>query len=171
MTIKQDWENWRIACGNTKKLQNEVKELSIKMVKPCSPEEYWGNYIKKLGYGKFQQNLIPFFPQPTAILYWLKHKKKELERQAIELRASSCFYRLVYDRPGEPREETNLYDKCVFVRDGEHYDYGWCADCKHYDEMKGYIALQNNLEIAKAEQYKSRNALLQNFVFWKKRQK
>ncbi len=172
MTIIQDWNNWRSAVDNTKKIKNEVKKLSEKKTKSCSPEQYWGNYMKKLQHCKLLKNVknadIPFGSKSTV--YCLEHNKNTgVEQKAIECRASSCFYRLVYDRPNEPREETNLYDKCVYVRYDGSLDERHCAGCEHHDEMKDYIALQNKLETAKAEQYKSRDALLRHLFFWKQR--
>ena len=153
MTIKQDWNNWRIACGNTKKLQNKVKELSEEMTKPCSATQYWDNYIRKLDYGNLLKSM----------------KNVDVDQKAIECRASSCFYKLVYDRPNEPKEETKLHDKCVHIRFDGSLDEKHCAGCVHREEMKDYIVLQNKLETARAEQYKSRDILLQHLFFWKQK--
>lgn len=155
MTIKQDWNNWRIACGNTKKLQNEVKELSEEMTKPCSATQYWSNYIRKLDYGNLLKSM----------------KNIDVDQKAIECRASSCFYKLVYDRPNEPKEETKLHDKCVHVRFDGSLDERHCAGCAHHKEMEGYVALQNKVETAKAEQYKLRDVLLRHLFFWNPRHK
>ncbi len=151
MTIIQDWNNWRSAADNTKKLQNEIKELAEKMTKSCSPEQYWGYYMEKLDYGKLLKNM----------------NSASVDKKAKECRAPSCFIKLVYDKP--IREETKLRDKCVHVRYDGSLDEKHCVGCEHRDEMKDYIALQNKLETAKAEQYKSRDILLGHLFFWRQK--
>ena len=123
------------------------------MTKPCSATQYWSNYIRKLDYGNLLRNM----------------KNGDVDQKAIECRASSCFFKLVYDSPNEPREETNLHDKCIHVRYDGSLDEKHCDGCEHHEEMKDYIALQNKLETAKAEQYKSRDILLRHLLFWRQR--
>ena len=148
MTIIQDWNNWRSACQKTQQAKHDLDVFAETMTQKCSAEQYFNNYIKKLNYGDLLK----------------KMNGLDIDKKAIECRASSCFYKLVYD---EPREETNLRDKCVHVRYDGSLDERHCAGCAHREEMKDYVALQNKLETAKAEQHKSRDILLRRLFFWK----
>lgn len=152
MTIIQDWNNWRSACQKTQQAKHNLDVFAETMTQKCSAEQYFNNYIKKLNYGDLLKNV----------------KNVDVDQKATECRASSCFYKLVYD---EPQEESKLHDKCVHVRYNGTIDYKHCIGCWHYAEMKSYIALQNELETARAEQYKSRDALLRHLLFWKQRSK
>lgn len=147
MTIKQDWNNWREACRNTKKVANELSTMSEQMIVSCSRGQFFDNYVKKLRFGDSLKRI----------------QHIDINQKAIECRASSCFYKLETDN-----NQKSLYDKCVHVRyNGEVADRH-CEGCQHFPEIKNYIDLRNKLETAQAEQYKSMTVLLEHFLFWKK---
>ena len=146
MTIKQDWKNWRNSCEKTKQLQDKLEKYIAQITKQCDKAQYFDNYSKKLTFG----DLIKI------------SNKVDIDKQAIECRASSCFYKL--------KSQSDLHDKCVHVRHDCTLDKH-CIGCPQQSEMNNCVDLQKKVEVAQVAQYNFRDAFLQHFVFWKKTRK
>lgn len=149
-TIKQDLKNWLDACDKTKRAQYALNHFASVIMEDCSVSDYYENYIKSLR----------FNTEPGA-----------KENQTGDYRATACFYKLEYDTESWlGKDHKYLAGQCVNTC-RVAVDEKYCRGCPHCGTFVEYANLHRKLETAQANQEKSRNALLQNFVFWKKKTK
>lgn len=147
MTIKQDWEDWRMSRVVTDFAEHNLERFYDNVTEHCSVGQYFENYRKAFSLTDVAKNA---------------NNQEYIDKLALECRSSSCFYKV-------PEPQYKLC-KCINVRfDG--FVARCCKDCPHFGNIKKFAKLTNQLKEARLQQRQSLNKLLSNLLFWKQKGK